>query len=181
MQLASQDPQGLSKLEQLHSNCQDGQRQPTDGALVDILAKLLDSQSHVYIILDALDECHARDEVMSLIQNVLEWRSEHLHLLVTSRRERDIEDTLESLVTGEICIQSAAVDADIRIHIRERLEHDQKLKKWPLPVQSEIEQALMQRASGMFVAHQALFQDNANLSTKVSLGGLPTRFNPKMY
>jgi len=79
------------------------------------------------------------------------WGSKSLHLLVTSREERDIKDALESLVTSEICIEDAAVNADIQVYIRERLQNDPKLKKWPSPVQIEIEQALMQGARGMFV------------------------------
>jgi hypothetical protein len=53
---------------------------------------------------------------------------------------------------------SAAVVADIQIHIRERLQHDPKLRKWPLPVQLEIEEALISGAHGMLVARPASFR-----------------------
>jgi hypothetical protein len=64
-------------------------------------------------------------------------------------REKDIEEALEPLITGQICIQSALVNADIHTHLRERLQNDLKLRKWPDKVQMEIETALMDGAHGM--------------------------------
>ncbi len=72
-----------------------------------------------------------------------------LHILATSRREKDIEETLAPLTTSQTCIQSALVDADICIYIRERLQTDPKLRKWPKNVQMEIEKILMDGAHGM--------------------------------
>ncbi|KAH7309366.1 ankyrin repeat-containing domain protein [Rhexocercosporidium sp. MPI-PUGE-AT-0058] len=73
----------------------------------------------------------------------------NLHVLATSRRERDIEETLESLTTSEICLQSALVDNDIRTHISERLQNDLKLKRWPANVRGEIEDTLIEGAQGI--------------------------------
>lgn len=157
-QLSMQSPEGMRELQQLYLNCQHGQRQPTGDALVTILGQLLAGRDHVYVVLDALDECQSRDDLMGLIQIIAERHLGSLHLMVTSRKERDIEDALEPLVTGEVCIESAVVDADIQIHIRERLLRDPKLRKWPSPVQLEIELALMQSAHGMLVAHPACFR-----------------------
>jgi hypothetical protein len=157
-QLSMQNPEGMRELEQLYLNCQHGQRQPAGDALVVILGQLLAGRDHVYVVLDALDECQSQDELMGLIQTITERHLGSLHLLVTSRKERDIEDALELLVTGEVCIESAVVDADIQIHIRERLQRDPKLRKWPSPVQLEIEQALMQSAHGMLVTRPACFR-----------------------
>lgn len=72
-----------------------------------------------------------------------------IFILATSRKENDISTSLEPLVTCQICIQNALVDADIRVHILERLSNDMKLKKWPVIVQKEIEDALMNGAKGM--------------------------------
>jgi hypothetical protein len=43
--------------------------------------------------------------------------------------EKDIEETLESLTTRQICIQSALINADIHVHVRERLQNDRELRK----------------------------------------------------
>jgi len=98
-----------------------------------------------------LDESTEREELLKLIQEIVGWKLEKLHILVTSRRESDIEEALEPLVTDQVCIQSTLVNADIHTHIREQLQKDSKLKKWPTHVQTEIEEVLMEGASGMYV------------------------------
>ena len=70
-------------------------------------------------------------------------------MLVTSRRENDIDATLSPLATCQIYMQSTLVDADILTFVRERLEHDPKLKKWPEHVRAEIKLTLIDGARGM--------------------------------
>ena len=107
----------------------------------------------VYIILDALDECEDRGKLLEDIETITGWELENLHILVTSRGEKDIEDSLDSLVDGtkKICIQSALVNDDIRIYVHKRLQTDQKLKRWQdrPEVQQEIETILVRKADGM--------------------------------
>jgi hypothetical protein len=112
---------------------------------------MLGEFEETFIILDALDECKEREKLLLLLEKLNSWGTEKLHVLVTSRRERDIEETLESLVTSEICLQSAVVDVDIHTHISERLQNDSKLRKWPANVEGEIERTLMDGAQGMYV------------------------------
>ncbi|PVH69880.1 ankyrin [Cadophora sp. DSE1049] len=111
---------------------------------------MLGEFKETFIILDALDECKERKELLLLLKNLNSWGTGKLHILVTSRRERDIEETLESLVTSEICLQSALVNVDIHTHISERLQNDSNLKRWPANVRGEIERTLMDGAQGMF-------------------------------
>ena len=104
-----------------------------------------------YILLDALDECSDRTEIMDMIQAMTKWNS--LRLLVTSRRERDIEDSLAQYVIEEnkICLQSSLVDQDIQLYVRQRLSQDKRLIKWKKDahIMSAIESALMNGANGM--------------------------------
>jgi hypothetical protein len=46
--------------------------------------------------------------------------------------------------------QSALVDADILVYIRDQIVTDTKLKKWSDSVQNEITTALMKKAGGMY-------------------------------
>lgn len=92
-----------------------------------------------FIIVDALDECKEREELLILLKNLTSWGIEELHVLIISRRVRDIEETLESLVTGEICLQSAVVNINIYTYLFERLQNDSNLRKWPANVRGEIE------------------------------------------
>ena len=110
---------------------------------------MLQGFQHSHVILDALDECRQREDLLLLIEEVMSWKLGNLHLLATSRKEEDISDYLDPLVTDQICIQSALVEADIRVHIQERLQNDRNLKKWPANVKDEIESTLISGANGM--------------------------------
>lgn len=103
----------------------------------------------MFVILDALDECTEREDLLALIDSMAGWKVEKLHILATSRRETDITEILEPLITGQISIQNEIVNADIHTHLRERLQNDPKLRKWPAKVRMEIEGALMDGAHGM--------------------------------
>jgi hypothetical protein len=148
MQLSTQS-KSTPALYALFARSQDGQHQPTTEGLVLTLQHMLRDFNQTFIFLDALDECKEREELLGLIKRIVDWKLEMLHLLATSRRENNIEETLTPLITGQICIKSALVDADICIHIRERLQNDPKLRKWPKNVRMEIEKTLMEGADGM--------------------------------
>ena len=128
---------------------QNRQTQPTIEELEDILFQVLKIFDTTYILLDALDECIDREDLLNFIKSLLGWKINDLHVLTTSRKENDIAMSFESLVTCQLCVQSALVDADIRIHVVDRLSNDPKLKKWPVNVQKEIEDALVKGANGM--------------------------------
>ena len=149
VQLSAQSPHLPDSLQSAYSRSQNGQKQPTIEDLTILLRQMLKIFKGTYILLDALDECTDREELLEFIEALMEWNIQDLHVLATSRKENDIATSLEPLVTLQQGIQSALVNADIRIHIMERLSSDPKLKKWPVDVQKEIEDALMKGAKGM--------------------------------
>ena len=149
VQFAAQCPYLPEALQSAHSGSQSEQRQPTIEDMTTILCQMLKSFNTTYILLDALDECTDREDLLEFMEAVMGWNITNLHLLATSRKENDITTSLEPLVTCQLCIQSALVDADIRVHVLERLSNDPKLKKWPINVQKEIEDALTGGANGM--------------------------------
>jgi len=106
-----------------------------------------------FVILDALDECKERQALLEDIDEIVAWKTGKAHILVTSRKENDIKESLEPLVNDEnvICIQSELVTHDIRVYVRERLLTDRKLKRWQRKpeVQQEIEMTLVGKADGM--------------------------------
>ena len=142
-------------LDSLFGSCEDGQRQPSVEALLDILRQVCDESPATFIVLEALDECTDRDELMTIINALAEWRLERLHILVTSRKERDIEASLESIVvkSNMISLRDSIVDQDIQRYVRHRLSVDKSLKKWQKDPEicNEIEVALMNGARGMHV------------------------------
>ena len=149
MQLSAQCLNLPASLQLAYPRSQNGQNQLTVEGLITLLHQIMESFSSTYILLDALDECTDREDLLEFIEALMGWSINDLHVLVTSRKENDIAKSLEPLVTCQLCIQSALVDADIRVHILERLSTDVKLKKWPINVQQEVEDALMRGAQGM--------------------------------
>ena len=142
-------------LETLYSSCENRQRHPSLDDFLEVLHEMIQESLQSYIILDALDECGKRTELMGILENMAGWRLESLHILATSRKERDIESLLEDFVDKQntIYLQSKLVDKDIHTYIRQRLSDDKSLRKWQNDryVQQEIETALMEGAHGMYI------------------------------
>ncbi|KAF9730053.1 ankyrin repeat protein [Paraphaeosphaeria minitans] len=140
------------------------QKQDPEQMLRSLLCQLLqravtipegvDEFTQVYIVLDALDECALRSELMNMLEAVARWKLDNLHLLMASRRERDIERSFETFLTeyDTICLQRDIVDEDIQRYVRQRLCDDINLVKWnkDAAIRREIEVALMCGARGMF-------------------------------
>ncbi|KIM71323.1 hypothetical protein PILCRDRAFT_45647, partial [Piloderma croceum F 1598] len=149
-QLSSQTSSCPDSLVALYSQNSDGQQQPATEGLMLTLRHIIRGFQHVYMIVDALDECLDQDQLLAMIQEITSWKFGPLHLLATSCQERDIEDCVGPLASAQINLHSAQVDADIQTHLHERLRNDPKLKQWPSKVHGQIEAALMEGAHGMF-------------------------------
>lgn len=140
-------------LESLCSSAMNEGRQPSPDALLTALQQLTKEFPAAYIILDALDECIDRAELLTHLEDMAGWQFENLHVIVTSRKEHDIESFLESFVDerNAVYLQSALVNEDIRAFVRHRLSVDKRFKRWQKneEVQREVEQTLMEKAHGM--------------------------------
>jgi len=137
-------------LESLYTSYVISQRQPTTEALLATLRELVQDHQDVFLVIDALDECNERDELLSALSVIAEWNL-GMHILVTSRREADIGETLSRIGPNNVSIQSALVNNDIRAYVQERLNNDPKLRRWKKKklIQDEIETTLMEKAGGM--------------------------------
>jgi hypothetical protein len=154
-QLSQQCVKIPTTLETLFSSCENGQRQPSLDTLLEVMLYMMQEFPQSYIVLDALDECTDRAELITILERMAGWKLDESHLLATSRKERDIEISLESIVNTQntICLQSKLVDRDIFTYVRQRLSDDKSLSKWQKDpdVRYEIETALMKGAHGMYV------------------------------
>lgn len=153
-QLSQQCIRIPTSLNTLFSSCENGQRQPSLHALVEVMQQMVQEFPHVYVVLDALDECAERSELTDILETTAAWQLQNLHVLVTSRKERDIESSLETFIDQEniVHLQSELVDRDIKKYVRQRLAADRSLSKWQkdTTVRLEIEAALMKGARGMY-------------------------------
>lgn len=77
----------------------------------------------------------------------------NVHLLVTSRPEQDIKETIDMWARKEdiIPLQSDLIGEDIRAYIEARVRDSEGLKRWKarLAIQEEIEATLIEKANGM--------------------------------
>jgi len=164
-------PPGLGGL---FSSCEDGQRQPSLDALLKVLQQLINELPCTYVIVDALDECDSRRELMSIIKKMFAWQLQGLHLMFTSRREGDIESTLGRILDDKsiIFIQSKAVDLDIQSYVRWRLSDEDSLQKWQADamIRKRIENSLVEGAHGMYTSLR--YQYNIAKLTGLGLDGL---------
>ena len=149
-QFTLQQQKRLQILEDLYQRCGKGQQQPAEHVMRSLLKDAIACTGSKYIILDALDECTNREDFMVFIDELIHSQPEGLRIMITSRREKDIEEQLGSIADHDINIQSAIVDEDIRIYVHNRLATDKKFKKWPEKVQEGIVAVLMKKADGMY-------------------------------
>lgn len=149
-QFALHESNYLQILEQLYQKCTNGQQQPAEDVIRSLLKDMLKRAEHKYTILDALDECTDRETILNFLHELTGPNGQGLRILATSRRERDIEDQLSSIANHNISIQSAVIDEDIRLYVRDRLAIDTKLSKWPPVVRDEIIMIIMKKAGGMY-------------------------------
>jgi hypothetical protein len=151
VQLSTQSEKHTEALHALYSRSQSGKYQPSYDGLVGTLQSMLQSYPKTYIILDALDECADREELLTFLQEVSNYNvgKGRVQILATSRKERDIEDALDSMSPERVWIQSRQVDDDIQLYVLDRLNDDPRLKRWPASVKDEISKKLMDGAHGM--------------------------------
>lgn len=129
-------------------------QQPQQLKLIEALFLLLRRFPRTFIIIDALDECSEREEIMDMLASLVVHKPGEVHVLITSRREQDIETGLKDIGSmSSVCLQRKAVDADIRLHVCNRINQDRKLSKWPDSVKREIESTLVDGAHGMYHFH----------------------------
>ncbi|GAB1198630.1 hypothetical protein APSETT444_007957 [Aspergillus pseudonomiae] len=151
-QLGSMSDTARGCLDTLFLSAQ-GRGQPTDEALCATSQQMLDTVKATRIIIDALDECTARTDLLQWIETPICSEGTVPQLLVTSRKEVDIESSFERLLPNDSIypIIQGPVDDDILAYVHERLLSDRGFERWrsDASVQNEIESELMKKAGGM--------------------------------
>ncbi|KAK5058715.1 hypothetical protein LTR84_010979 [Exophiala bonariae] len=109
--------------------------------------------NHTFLVLDALDEIpYARREpVLKLLQSLSELQLPRLHILVTSRAERDIESGFVNCSRWRgLTISRDNVQIDINIYISSQIEASSKLQSQSESIKEAIKKRLVTEADGMF-------------------------------
>ena len=138
-------------LADLYSYCGRGYQQPSLDDLHNVFQVILGGFDSAYIILDALDECSERDKVLDWVQTVILHKNENcrLHLITTSRPEKEINDKLNSYPCVDLA--EASENHNIVAYLNYQLWNDSEWQKWNQGIQDEIKSTLIKQADGMYV------------------------------
>lgn len=156
-------PKSLTDL----GTCFDTSGVPSQNMLEDALQSAVQDFTATYIVIDGLDECpdskhhgsgpSQRRVLLSLLETMHGWKLANLHILVTSRREQDINNALQSLIT-HAQTQAQALDmadhcttdvtSDIGLFIDEELKRGifQRLTE---DLKSQIKTGIIDKCNGV--------------------------------
>ena len=158
-QLCDQSDSYHDILSTFHAKHGNGTQSPRDDELVRCLRNLLElpGQAPVYLIIDALDECpntsimpSPREQVLTLMVQLMESQLNNLHICVTSRPETDIKGVLEPLTFRSIFIdEESGQMEDIENYIRSVVINDPKNRRWKAEDKQLVIDFLTARANGM--------------------------------
>jgi len=137
-------------LTKLYHSCHDGGAQPSVESLQATLLLILEAFSDVYIILDALDECAERKDVLKWIKQTTFWRKRKLHLLATSRPEEEIAKHLRLLDPDYVYIKQDLVSRDIERYINNILYDEGSFEQWEDEMKANIKNTVLEGAKGMY-------------------------------
>lgn len=149
LQLSAQRADCHAELTRFHDSHNSGT--PPPQLLLTQLRSLIQRFDQVYILLDALDESprhRQQNRVLDAIKTMREWRLLGLHLLLTSRDEPLIRQSIDPTKTEDFVMKSDGIDQDICNFISGQLKVDLGLQKWR-GYHNQIQQTLSQRAQGV--------------------------------
>jgi hypothetical protein len=136
------------KLAELHKKC--GDQQPLDDELQDILRHILNGLSGTYIIIDALDECTDRQKTLDWVDELVAYTDQNmekrLHIVVTSRPERDIEEVFGALDQHSIDVGETTANQDIMKYLKHQM--GTRFQKYDGITRNKIETSLRAGAEG---------------------------------
>ena len=116
---------------------------------------MIQSSEETYMVIDALDECTGleRRSLLDFLVEMGRWKLDNLHTLVTSRAVQEIEDTILRRLTGvvefDLKLRTNLVNQDIDTYIKNILNRDRALRRWPPDVKATISEILLKQAHGM--------------------------------
>ncbi|KAJ6482417.1 hypothetical protein C8R45DRAFT_1099709 [Mycena sanguinolenta] len=120
----------------------------TVAPLLKLIRKAIPAFKRVYLVLDGLDECDSRSELLELLPSLAS--DDDLHVFVASRQEEEIREAFCDATIISLGTQTEDVDGDIKLHISQELQNRRELARLPRELKEEIQATLESKASGMF-------------------------------
>lgn len=133
----------------------------------------------VYIILDALDECSERQELLPILHQLMDRKC--VSLFLTSRSEHDIRKSFSELSIYSTAIESADVTFDVELFVNRQIEAIEALRDLGVDLQKETIQRLVERGQGNASLHSLLPSALSLTKTQVSMGCLPIGYSKESW
>ncbi|KAF7983630.1 hypothetical protein HWV62_20564 [Athelia sp. TMB] len=139
-----------SALVEMYSKCDSGNRQPLEAQLENTLSRILDIFDNTYIVIDSLDECVKKADVLDWIQSITSENAGRLHIMLTSRPEPEIIRGLQSLPgIRKIAIEGQVTAGDIGAYLDARLKV-REMAHWDAHDKQKIKKTVSDGSDGMF-------------------------------
>ncbi len=135
-------------LQTLFIHCQDRTQQPSSEDLLSVLKAILEEECTTFIV-DALDECTDRSDLISMFQEICGWGNPRMKLLFLNQKEWEMVEPFRDLQVQQIAIEGSYVRGNIKILVEASLRENPRLRKWPASVQKELKEILTTSANGM--------------------------------
>jgi len=140
-------------LRQLYVSHNNGRDQPSTQMLCKNLQDMLLGAGRTILVLDALDECTTRPELLRWLDRLFGMSGQKPQMILTSRKEYDIANAIDSWVADDakVVLQPLDVDEDIRSYIRAVIRTEPQFDRWQArpKIRDDIEAGIMAKANGM--------------------------------
>lgn len=124
-----------------------GNQQPLTASLQLTAQKLIGRLERAYIIIDALDECTDRERTLMWIEQLIQWKSGKVQILISSRPEADIRERFDSSPSVTwISLVGRSADADIEVYVNAMLA---RMVRWDAQITERVRHVLIAGAHGM--------------------------------
>jgi hypothetical protein len=158
-QLCEQSDSYHPILSSFYSTHVNGSQAPSDDELIRCLIDLLKlpGSQPIYLIVDALDECPStsslsspREELLSLLEDLVEEQLPNLRICVTSRPEVDIKAILDPLAFHSVSLHDeSGQKGDIMKYIESIVNTNENMKNWNAEQKQLVINVLTEKADGM--------------------------------
>ncbi|KAI3571455.1 hypothetical protein IWW34DRAFT_838702 [Fusarium oxysporum f. sp. albedinis] len=186
IQLYHTGNEAARRLDSLFTSHDDGRRQPDTNALSACVDTMIQIAGKVFVIIDALDECTAREELVQWLKHLASRKAQ---LIVTGRPEIEFQSAIPQSFDKLNCVQldKNVVNGDIRSYVEATLEQKPDFvdKKLSPSILEEIRDKIGDGADGMFrwaaCQLESLARCLSPKAIKIALRALPRDLNETYY
>ncbi|KAH7207384.1 hypothetical protein DER44DRAFT_867319 [Fusarium oxysporum] len=186
IQLYHTGNEAVRRLDSLFTSHDDGRRQPDTNALSVCVDTMIQIAGKVFVIIDALDECTAREELVQWLKHLASRKAQ---LIVTGRPEIEFQSAIPQSFDKLNCVQldKNVVNGDIRSYVEATLEQKPDFvdKKLSPSILEEIRDKIGDGADGMFrwaaCQLESLARCLSPKAIKIALRALPRDLNETYY